>query len=52
MTTSDFAAPPVAVQPALYEGPYIHWSSIIVGAIAAVALAFVLHGFAVTLGMP
>jgi hypothetical protein len=51
MTTADFPAPPVAVRPVLYQGPYIHWSSIIVGAIAAAALAFVLHSFAVAIGI-
>ena len=51
MTTTDFPAPPVAVRPVLYQGPYVHWSSIIVGAIAAAALAFVLHSFAVAIGI-
>jgi hypothetical protein len=52
MATQDMRAEDVRAAP-ITEGAfsYIHWGAIIVGALAAAALAFVMHSFAVAIGL-
>jgi hypothetical protein len=52
MATQDVRAAETRAAP-FTEGPfsYVHWGPIIVGALAAAALAFVMHSFAVAIGL-
>jgi hypothetical protein len=52
MATQDVRAADVRAAPLTEPTfPYIHWGAIIAGALAAAALAFVLHSFAVAIGL-
>src|SRR5215208_8058788 len=52
MATQDVLAAEARTEP-LAEGmvPYVHWSAIIIGALAAAALASVMHSFAAAIGL-
>ena len=51
MTTTDLRADTRVAPLTETTVPYIHWSPIVVGAIAAAALATVLHSFAAAIGL-